>query len=218
MLYLYAFAEPSATLPETGGIGGAALRLESIETVEAVVGELGVEAEATEEAVLAHARVVDELASLNAAVVPVRFGAAFRDVESLRRAVAPRAHALVGALGRVRGCVELGVRVLAPAPPEQRESGSGRAYMVTRLDEVRRAERLGGELHAPLAELARASDHRVHVTPQLLLSAAYLVERDRVATFRGVVEELAASREELSFACTGPWPAYSFGTLDLDSR
>ena len=113
------------------------------------------------------------------------------------------------ALERVRGCVELGVRVLAeerPAAP----ADSGRAYMEARLAESESAKRLARELHEPLAALARASDHAVRRTPRLLLSAAYLVEPARVEAFRRRVAELEGAHPELGFACTGPWPPYSF--------
>lgn len=219
MLYLYAFAEPPATLGGTAGIAGSELRAEPVDGVEAIVGTVADGVEAAQDAVLAHARVVDELALANAAVVPVRFGAGFSDAESLRNAVAPRVPALRDALRRVRGCVEIGLRVLAATPQVSRPSAvSGRDYMVGRLDEARRVERLADQLHAPLARLARASDHRVRATPQLLLSGAYLVPREDVAAFRDAVAELEAAHTDLSFACTGPWPAYSFGTIAVDER
>ncbi len=215
MLYLYAFAGQPAAPPEGVGIDGGALRVESIGRVAAVVGGIDAGVEPTEEAVVAHARVVDEVAGVNAAVVPVRFGAAFRDSESLRAAVSPREGVLAEALERVRGCVELGVRVLGSTPPQPRAAASGLEYMRARLEAARSAERVGKSVHEPLAQLARASDVRIGATPSLLLSAAYLVERDRVAAFRDRVEELAAAHSELAFACTGPWPPYSFGTMEL---
>jgi hypothetical protein len=42
------------------------------------------------------------------------------------------------------------------------------------------------------------------------LTAAYLVERDRVATFQQEVEALSATYPALRFLCTGPWPTYNF--------
>jgi hypothetical protein len=63
---------------------------------------------------------------------------------------------------------------------------------------------------------AAASRHTVLETPRLLLTAAYLVEADRVAEFREQVDALASEHRNLGFACTGPWPPYNFSRIELD--
>jgi hypothetical protein len=102
---------------------------------------------------------------------------------------------------------------------ENRKSkiGSGRSYLLARLEEERqrrawrqRAEALAEELHTPLAHLAVESTRQVLLTPRLLLTAAYLVERDQVAAFQQEVGALSAAYPALRFLCTGPWPAYNF--------
>jgi hypothetical protein len=75
------------------------------------------------------------------------------------------------------------------------------------------AERLANEIHEPLAGLARSSAHAAASTPRLLLSGSYLLEPAEVASFRERVGELETEHVELSFACTGPWPPYSFASL-----
>src|SRR2546423_2006376 len=210
MLYLYAFAERPVTQPDAPGLEGASLSAEEVDGVAAVVSVLSVEAvRPTEEAVLTHARVVDALTAANDAVVPARFGRAFGDAEGLRRAAADRADDLRSALGQVRGCVELGLRAVPPqvVDPEAALS-SGREYMRRRLAEQQRIERLGAELHAPLASLARAATG-IQTAPQLL-SAAFLVPRAHVEDFRYAVGELERRHPEVTLACTGPWPPYSF--------
>jgi len=64
----------------------------------------------------------------------------------------------------------------------------------------------------PLAKLAVESIQQMLITPGLLLTAAYLVERNQVAAFRQAVEALSAAYPALRFLCTGPWPPYSFVT------
>lgn len=211
MIYLYAIAEELAELPPGPGIAGAPLRRRSVDGLDLVVSELdAAPPEATEEGVLAHARAVESLLPRSGALLPARFGRAFADEAALEDAVRARLAELREALARVRGCVELGVRVVAEERPAATPAASGRAYMEARLAESASAERLARELHEPLAALARSSTHAVGKTPRLLLSAAYLVEPDAIEGFRRRVAELEGAHPELGFACTGPWPPYSF--------
>jgi Gas vesicle synthesis protein GvpL/GvpF len=210
VIYLYAIAEELDGLPDVRGLDGAPLARGSVEGLDLVVSEHDdAEIAASEEAVLAHARVVEELVERCAALLPARFGRGFRDEDALHEAIAGRVGSLREALAQVRGCIEVGVRVLAsePATPP---AESGRAYMEARLARNDEAERLARELHEPLAALARAATRTVGATPRLLLSGAYLVEPGEVDAFRRRVGELEAAHPELTFVCTGPWPPYSF--------
>jgi Gas vesicle synthesis protein GvpL/GvpF len=210
VIYLYAIAEELIGLPDVSGVDGAPLDRRSVEGLDLVVSEHDdTEVAASEEAVLAHARVVEALVERSEALLPARFGRGFRDEAALREAIEGRAASLREALAQVRGRVEVGVRVLGaePAPPA---AESGRAYMEARLARAEEAERLARELHEPLAALARAATRTVGATPRLLLSGAYLVEPGELDAFRGRVAELEATHPELTFVSTGPWPPYSF--------
>ena len=50
-------------------------------------------------------------------------------------------------------------------------------------------------------------------TENLLLSAAYLVDKEKNDDFKKAFEELRSSGGELKFMLSGPWPAYNFITL-----
>src|SRR5205807_4603103 len=130
VIYLYAIAEELTGLPDVRGVDGAPLGRRSVEGLDLVVSEHdGAEVAASEEAVLAHARVVEGLVERSAALLPARFGRGFRDEEALREAIAGRAAQLRDALAQVRGCVEVGVRVVAPETEPPAAAESGRAYM-----------------------------------------------------------------------------------------
>jgi hypothetical protein len=217
MLYLYAFSEPPTTIPSVAGIGGSPLAVERVDRVDAVISVLrgAAPVEVSEDAIRAHARVVEDVARQNAAVLPARFGRGYRDVDALREAVRARATELSDGLARVRGCLEVGLRVLVP--PHEHAAGvpsSGGEYLRARLDERLRGERLADALHAPLDTMARASTCSVLATPRLLLSASYLVPHDALDAFRDAVAELQRAHPDLSLACTGPWPPYSFATAE----
>jgi Gas vesicle synthesis protein GvpL/GvpF len=129
VIYLYAIAEDLDGLPEIGGVGDAPLRRRTVDGLDLVVSDHErADLEATEEAVLAHARVVDALVDRSGALLPARFGRGFRDDGALEEAIRARAAALRDALALVRGCVELGVRVVGEAAPSA-PAASGRAYM-----------------------------------------------------------------------------------------
>ena len=209
---MYAFADAPAAIPAVRGIDSAPLETYGAEGVDAVASRHESAAiEASEPAILAHARVVEALTATNDAVLPARFGGAYTDPEALRTVVGERAGELGKGLDRVRGCVELGLRAVGPARDAVAAS-SGAGYMRARLAERREIERRADELHHPLAALAREATRAVGATERLLLSAEYLVPKRDVPAFRELVERLQADHPELGIVCTGPWPPYSFAT------
>ena len=220
MLYLYAITDrPGAPLPPAQGLDGAPLQTCEYENVAAVY-SVGASAgvEASEAALWQHEAVAEALMS-DRAVLPVRFGVAFSGEPALRESLSRRHAELGEALARVRGRVEIGLRVRWEPPaaePAPAAEGAGRAYLQARLAERRRGEELAEAIHRPLDRMAASSRHTVLETPRLLLGAAYLVEADGVAAFRAQVDELAAEHRDLDFACTGPWPAYNFSRIELD--
>jgi len=241
MIYLYAITDRcDLPVPAKPGLEGTSLFSLTYQDIAAVVSPLDTaKTPPTEDNLWRHEAVVEALMA-DRTVLPVRFGTMLADEAAVQAALAAHYADFVAGLERVRGRVELGLRVLSspeflqlpqssPKFPSisQRNSeelrgtqgGSGRAYLLARLEEERqrqawrqRAEALADELHVPLARLAVESTRQVLVTPRLLLTAAYLVEQGRVPTFRQEVEALSAAYPELRFLCTGPWPAYNFVT------
>jgi len=155
--------------------------------VAAVVADRGVP-EATPDALIAHEEVVEALMDPGP-VLPMRFGSTTADVAGL---LAEREDELAGALERVRGAVELGVREAGGCAPPP---ATGTDYLMGRTRLARMHEALAP--HARAAVRARRSPH----------VGAYLVHRDAVDAFRARVAGLDAA-----LVCTGPWPPYSFPT------
>ena len=228
-MYLYAITDqPNLPAPAEPGLEGASLFSLTCQDIAAVVSPLTTATvPPTEDNLWRHEAIVEALMA-DRTVLPMRFGTVLADEAAVKAALAAHYTDFVASLDRVRGRVELGLRVLWEiadsewqiADSSQRPSAmSGRAYLMARLEEERqrqawrqRAEALAEEIHAPLDHLAAESTRQVLITPRLLLTAAYLVERDQVAAFRQKVEALSAAYPKLRFLCTGPWPAYNFVT------
>lgn len=218
MIHLYALVRGLEELPPLTGVEGAPVERRQIAGLDLVVSRTGAELpQVTDEAVLAHASVVEELMSRSRAILPARFGSAFASEEELATAVQTQVPALEHGLIRVRGCVEFGLRVLGRELPRQESTSlSGAEYMRARLGEEAERDRLAEELHRPLALLARAAG-RFDGASGDLLHAAYLVPHERTAAFRDRITGLERLHPELTMVCTGPWPPYSFADTREDA-
>ena len=181
----------------------------------------------------AHEDVLQAAAAVTA-VVPLRFGTIYRSREQVERMLGERADDFAGTLGRVRGHVELGVKVwvdqsvfeqtlAAEAGPGS--GGAGAAYLQGRLREQERSRELAAR-GAALAEEAHRRLSAVAVDavanrPQsreltgrsehMLLNGAYLV-RAGDELLRHEVERLATEHSDLGleYELTGPWPPHNF--------
>jgi hypothetical protein len=153
-----------------------------------------------------HDRLIEELMAQRA-VLPLRYGTVLDGKEELERILAERSAEFARLLDRVRGRVELAVRVLAEEDrPDIAEGGAG--YMRELARRRARAERAAAVLE-PLEQVADASVAR-DSAEEAWTRRAYLVERDRLDEFRSRLDQLTESSPELRVTCTGPWAPYSF--------
>jgi Gas vesicle synthesis protein GvpL/GvpF len=168
--------------------------------------------------VLAHERVLEAIME-RGPVLPLRFGTQLASEDELAAVLTERREGLLRALERVRGRVEIGLRVLnAAAERGTRHDGepSGRDFLLGWVREHRDAERPARELHAPLAALAGEARLQERPAPPAMLVASYLVDEARVEPFRARVGELAGLRSDLDVVVTGPWPPYTFAGEGLE--
>ncbi|NJK81634.1 MAG: GvpL/GvpF family gas vesicle protein [Chloroflexaceae bacterium] len=208
--YLYAITHNHGpTLPALAGVEGVPIAAVAVPPLAAVVAPLTVRSLPPTEAYLWQHEAVLEALMQQQTILPVRFGTLLRDVEAVREVLTRHAATFEADLERVRGCVELSLRVLweqePPADPQ-----SGRDYLLGRLAQQQQARTRADALHTPLAALARDTRLRLLETPRMLLTAAYLVEQTQVAHVRQTVAELAHEHPDLQLLCTGPWPVYHF--------
>jgi Gas vesicle synthesis protein GvpL/GvpF len=231
VIELYAITDhPGPALPEA-----TPLQLVARGSLAGVCGAADGDAAVTPEGLWRHERIVEELMR-DRDVLPVRYGTRFPDEVAAGRVLEERREQLGAALERVRGAVELAVRVIAqphasgprnedaPGAGDANDAGeandagnaddagvgAGTAYLRARQRESAAASEAAGVVHEPLSAMAR--DHLVGSAslPGELLRVAYLVSADAVPTFTETVARLQQEHPALLITCTGPWPAYSF--------
>lgn len=180
----------------------------------------------------AHQEVVDAV-SARAAVLPLRMAVLYRGEDALRRLLTDDHDRLTGALHRLTGLTEWGVKVYVeePAPgtgarpaasrqPATRPSG--RDYLRRRVrhrereeQDWERAARASRLLHAQLSRVAEAErmlrpqhGRPAHGGGRNVLNVSYLVAREREHEFvaRAHESSLPGVRVEVN----GPWAPYSF--------
>jgi hypothetical protein len=219
MIYAYGICEATAAMPppQGRGLGGAKLRTLQSGAIAAIYSRhrsLRARPEANQ--VLTHERVLEQIMA-RGPVVPLRFGTQLQREEQLAVVLARRGTELLQTIDRVRGRVELGIRVIPEWIKETNRDGAavgGREMLIARVGEHRRALRVARELHAPLAAIAAASTMQEYPRPPAILVASYLVDADRVAAFRRQAKQLAASQNKMRVLITGPWPPYSFAAAE----
>jgi hypothetical protein len=167
-------------------------------------------------------------------VAPLRLATIFADDESVLARLAALQTSALELLTELDGREEWGLKMYAQVPvenaaPAGASESSGTAYLRRRQSE--HAQRAAAAEHAArdaeavcaaLAEFAvrirrhRPQDQRLTGDPRpMVLNAAFLVDRDRGSDFRAAVAALASERLPDSVVLTGPWPAYSFASLDV---
>jgi hypothetical protein len=160
-----------------------------------------------------------------ATVVPLRFGSLHRDLDAVEAFRDAHREEFRDALSRVRGRVELGVKVWAAVPAERRgePAATGREYLQRRREEREETARaratVDDRLRTIHSRLLESAAEGVLNRPQprevtgdrreMAMNAAYLVPADSDALVVEV-ERLRAEHADLVFEVTGPWAPYNF--------
>ncbi|HVV12800.1 GvpL/GvpF family gas vesicle protein [Amycolatopsis sp.] len=165
-------------------------------------------------------------------VVPIRLATVYRDDERVREMVRRRAPDFQQALDRLGKRTEWGVKVfLEPRPGHgvaEDARGTGRAYLARRRAALaarekhdQRAAEQAGRVHSRLSALA--VDTRTH-PPQsralaaengrMILNATYLVDDESAPAFHEAVADCDRGNDAIRAQLTGPWPPYSFTSLE----
>jgi hypothetical protein len=239
-LYAYCLSDEvtARTIESIRGVAGATPMLIEHEGLAAVVSDYEDKSvSVTRENVLAHERVVQQVLA-QTTPLPFRFGTLVSEAR-LRSYLATQKSALCTQLARVRGCVEMSVKVIRGAETFESEStgqdstmreeqqvaadlsdGAGTIYLHKKRREMmgdellkERAEEIAGWLAERLASTVRESVVSVRPKEMLIVAAAYLVEVARLEEYRERLRRARDERREIHFLTSGPWPPYSFSNI-----
>lgn len=174
--------------------------------------------------VLAFAKVVEALHA-HRTVLPMRYGCLLGDEGQLVGLLRDRREEYAAILQGLRGCVEIGVRVLLPAEPSAPRApvesapraASGRDYLIDRAARSAREASFTGTLAAAKERVLGAlgglaerteTDENGTVNPGFA-SLAFLVRREAVTSFRRAFRRIERTEPAL-LLLSGPWPPWSF--------
>ncbi len=232
MIYLYAITEEIETpLEAMCGVDFAPLTYLHRGSLTAVVSRVSSRVLApTPRRLWQHEQVVEAVMD-QYSVLPARFSTIVGDEASMTSQLEELSQVFVDDLERLRGCVELSLRVIrlwdsnaggdgaadGACPELVATEKTGRTFDVARRaaqaqrrTNRRRNESLGELINRSLA--ACALDHRLYVEEGsgVVIKAAYLVEKSRLGVMQQAVRRLMKTYTNLHFLCTGPWPPYHF--------
>ena len=185
-----------------------------------------------------HESVLDA-ALAQSTIVPLRMCTLFEDPAGVRDMLNQQRDTLSATLDALKGRLEWAVKVLvdrdrlaqaasaqSSEAPMAAAGGEGSAYLQRRRTErgnreatSRLAADIAQQVHARLQDWAIDARTRPPQNRELsghegemVLNAAYLVERERTEELREIVAELEAHHRDLGarIELTGPWPPYNF--------
>lgn len=152
----------------------------------------------TRDSLLAHHR-VQEAVLREHTLLPAAFGVTFRGREEVVELLRSGQEAFAGALAKLEGHVELGVKVVWDSDLIAREAAG---HDVQTLRES-------------LRPLARAVRELSPIGERMIFNAAFLVARGQEAAFDAKLRSLAARLELITLQYTGPWAPYHFADILL---
>jgi hypothetical protein len=189
------------------------------------------------ETITSHQRVIDE-SRAHGTILPARFGTIFKSEDGVKKMLAKSYKEMRSKIAKLEDKDEFGLKVIIDksdlkklestslANPEIKKikkeissSGKGTAYFLKmKMDEAiknqtyKKIDQLSGHLHREIAKDAVESCLLRADFDQIVLNAAYLVNRGSASKFHKKIDELKHKYEGygLVLHLSGPWAPYSF--------
>lgn len=237
-LYVYCLAEKPAVKPAVKfaalaapvvGISGVNVEVIEVEGLSLLVSRYeGDSALVTRENVLTHDSVVRSVLN-ETTPLPFRFGSVVTE-QQLASYIRTHRRNLEMKLGQVRGCLEMSVKIIWDT--DETESGSkrddlgpGAAFLLQKQREImggehrtEKAKQVSSWLSEQVEGLVKQEEVTLCPTEKLIVAAAHLVSRQKVAEYRERLAEARKTRPELHFLVSGPWPPYTFSNIELEVK
>lgn len=236
-IYSYAIIDSRVNIEEPiSGLEGAGVYNLYYRDIGAVVSKfINQIKEINKDDVLKHEEVIERLME-NFTVLPVRFFTTFDREEEVLVMLKEYYHDFKENLDRLRNKVEFGIKVIWPADMIKQRIidayNKGKINIVTSEDaRVKTFVKAKFEKYKIDKEFQEEANRCVVVvddyfgktacekklqklqTDELLLNAAYLVEKEKQNEFKQAFEQLKSAPSDLKYLFSGPWPPYNFITL-----
>ena len=212
-LGVYALVSPAPRRIGVTGVAGERLRVITVGTVSAIVGDITRAPTPTEANLRKYDSAMRALARTSPALLPVRFGTQFRDLDELSLVLQSRQSSLRRLLRHVRNRAQITIRMVVDPIGSQRPSGlrtTGSAYLKDRAAEAAQAREVPGFDPARAAVRRWVKDERVERQANVA-SVYHLIPRSSVDAYRAALDR-AARKAGLPLRVSGPWPPYAFTT------
>jgi hypothetical protein len=229
-LYVYCLAEGVERLNKNlSGVSGAVVRIVELEEdLSALVSVYrSDDFQVSRKNALAHHEVVRSITE-QTTPLPTRFGTVVT-IEQLRNYVSTHHEAIKAKLARVRGSVEMNVRMIRTIDADtsqesENTGGPGTAFLLEKRRKIVREQagtaekgQLSAWLDEKLGDLIK--EEKISVTPSetvILARADHLIERAKVQEYRTKMTKAVQERPDIRFLVSGPWPPYSFANIGLE--
>lgn len=142
-----------------------------------------------------YAEILNKLA-LKTTIIPMAFGTVFKEREILETILSKTYPSIKKTLDLIKGKIELGVKVVKKGSEDV---------------SVEINQKILEELNKLCAE-SRSGDK---FSDRLVLNQSFLVNKNKFSPFSNKIAELEQKYPDLKFMYTGPWPAYSFVSINI---
>jgi hypothetical protein len=237
-LYVYCFCSaPAPEVLDTIGILDSEVIAIEYDNVIAIAADCSRLPDASVPNLVAHNRVIRSVLKATTPV-PCRFGTmlGWRDLEAYVRS---NGEALRSLLDRIRGCVEMTLRVDSieggahsqcediQAPPgilpEQR--GPGTRFLEAKLLEasrqnvaVRKTQAILDWVDSRFGALVKERVARMGVEAPAVTRIGHLLDRTRIEQYRELFGVAQNDRPDLVLSISGPWAPYSFAVFEKSAH
>lgn len=230
-------AEPDAFPP---GLDGAKVYHISSRAISALISDIhSHQLVGNLQNALVHQEVVDAALRHSKSVIPCRFGTWFPDDKKILMVLKKHYARLDAQLTKLEGKMEVSVQTIfnqqgagadpttTPQKPKEKESEKpltiGTSYLLKKKEQFDAIKELEEEADRFSEELSQAmspfwSDVKAQkrsTDEKLLLSVCYLVEQQKLSSFKHAYQNFKKRKPNLKLLYTGPWAPYTFADIDL---
>jgi hypothetical protein len=205
----YVYALTDAARPARFRSGKRTLHALEVKGVAAIVEAVRERPPATEETLREQHATVTRLARRFDALLPVRFGAVFARHDLAARMQSDH-DVMRRALDRVRGRVQMTIRLHGAPPAPLPRDASGTAWLVARTERDRLLRRAAAQVRRAVSPFVE--EERIDPGKGELQGTVYhLVKSQHVERYTSAITAVALALAPIRLTVTGPWPVFAFG-------